>query len=346
VTAALTGESFTDCAPIFVVGSGRSGTTLVQLMLNAHPDIAVAGELHFFDQILELKQVVPELETKEHVDRLFGLLSSTAGFQYLAGFDSVLADARRRLLAAHTPGYGLLYRYILEGFCREQGARRFGEKTTANLRYLEALVRLFPNCSVIHVVRDPRAVVASRLKVPWTSDDVVTNAIKWKLEVSCGRSFATHHEAVRSFLEIRYEEVVADAEQTLHRVCEFIQEPYDERMLDYHRSAATFVEKEPWKKGTSKPVYQSSLGSWRSRLSEPQIFLIERIAGAEMDHYGYPRSEFSRSAALLSPWQGAIEVGRWLRHKWNERRQRQQEDISVYGEQRRLLQMLWRRLVR
>ena len=57
------------------------------------------------------------------------------------------------------------------------------------------------------------------------------------------------------------------------------------------------------------------------------------------------RSSFSRSAALLSPWQGTVEVACWLRYKWRERRQRQEEDISVYGEQRRLLEILWRRLV-
>jgi hypothetical protein len=342
----MSGETFTDCSPIFVVGSGRSGTTLLQLMLNAHPNVAVAGELHFFDQILELRKRVPDLATRQRIDQLIRLLPSLAGFRYLTNFEPVLADARARLIAADRPSYELLYRYLLEGFCKQRGARRCGEKTTANLRYLESLTRLFPNGKIIHIVRDPRAAVASRLKVPWASDDVVTNALKWKLEVSCGRAFAEQRDlADGRFFELRYEEVVAEPERTLREVCDFIGEPYDGRMLDYHTSASAYVASEPWKSGTTKPVYTSSLDSWRSELSEPQIFLIELITGAEMDHYGYPRSSFSRSAALLSPWQGTVEVTCWLRFKWRERRQRQEEDISVYGEQRRLLEILWRRLV-
>jgi hypothetical protein len=316
-------------------------------MLNAHPDVAVVGELHFFDQVLELRKLVPELATTEHIDKLMQLLPSIAAFQYLTGFEPVLADVRCRLLAADRLSYGLLYRCLLEGFGRQQGARRFGEKTTANLRYLDALAQLFPHCRIIHVVRDPRAAVASRLGVPWASDDVATNALKWKLEVSCGRSFGAQQQTSNpSLLEVRYEELVADPVETLHRVCEFIGERYDARMLDYHRSSASVVEKEPWKSGTTKPVYRSSLDAWRSRLSEQQVFLIELITGAEMDHYGYVRSEFSRGATLLSPWQGTVELARWLKYKWLERRRRQKEPISVYGEQRRLLQILWRRLVR
>jgi hypothetical protein len=344
----MNGEGFTDCSPIFVVGSGRSGTTLLQMMLNAHPDITVAGELHFFDQILELRKLIPDLETKGRVDQLFRSLPSVAGFQYLIDVEPVLAEARHRLLAADRPGYGLLYRFLLEGFCRQGGARRFGEKTTANLRYLDDLVQLFPDCRIIHIVRDPRAAVASRLNVPWASDDIVTNALKWKLEVSCGRSFAAQHECARSpnFLEIRYEDVVADPAQILRRVCNFIGERYDGRMLDYHDSSAILVEKEPWKSGTTKPVYGSSLDAWRSRLSERQVFLIELITGAEMDHYGYARSEFSHGAALLSPWQATLEIARWLKYKWAEQRVRRGKAISVYGEQRRLLKIMWRRLVR
>ena len=340
------GETFTDCSPIFVVGSGRSGTTLLQLMLNAHPAIAVAGELHFFDQILELRKRVPDLGTRAQIDELFKLLPSLAGFRYLADFEPVLAVSRDRMIAADRPSYELLYRSLLEGFCSQQGARRFGEKTTVNLRYLEPLVRLFPNARIIHIVRDPRAAVASRLKVPWASDDVVTNALKWKLEVSCGRAFAEQRDlADGRFFEIRYEEVVAEPAAALRRVCDFVGEPYDGRMLDYHTSASAYVASEPWKSGTTKPVYASSLDSWRSDLSEPQVFLIELIAGAEMAHYGYPKLKLGRTAALLSPWQATLEAGRWLSYKWAEQRQRQNEDISVYGEQRRLFQILWRRLV-
>ena len=243
------------------------------------------------------------------------------------------------------PASKLLYGYMLEGFGRQQGARRFGEKTTANLRYLEQLVRIFPNCKIIHIVRNPHATVASRLKVPWTSSDVVTNALKWRLEVSCGWLFANRRDLAHGrFLEVRYEDLVTQPEPTLHRVCEFVDENYYERMLNYHRSASAYVEREPWKSGTKRPVYTSSLEGWRADLSESRIFLIDLLARREMNHYGYPQCEVSPRSVLLSPWQIARELILWFDYKRTERRQRKIEDVIVYGDHRKLLHILWRDL--
>ena len=97
------------------------------------------------------------------------------------------------------------------------------------------------------------------------------------------------------------------------------------------------MSREPWKSGTKRPVYTSSLEGWRTELSESQIFLINRIARNEMDHYGYPRCKVSLGSMLTSPVQIARELFRWLEYKRTERRQRQAEDAVVYGDKRKLL---------
>ena len=205
------------------------------------------------------------------------------------------------------PASKLLYGYVLDGFGRQQGARRFGEKTTANFRYLEQLVRIFPNCKVIHIVRNPHAAVASRLKVPWTSSDVLTNALKWRLEVACARLFANRRNLAQDrSLEVRYEDL-------------------------------------PWKSGTKRPVYTSSLEGWRTELSDSQTFLID-LARNEMNLYGYPRREASIGSMLVSPVQIAHELILWFDYKRTERRQRKIEDVIVYGDHRKLLHILWRDL--
>ena len=339
--------TFPDCSPIFVVGSGRSGTTLLQAMLNAHPAIAIVGELHFFDQVLLLKPVLPNLGDPEQADRLFELLPALPGLRLLSDFDRVLARVRERLLTTTHPSYEILYRFMLEAFAEEQGASRLGEKTPANLRYLDELTALFPNCRIIHIVRDPRAVVASKLKVPWSSTDVVTNALKWKAEVDYARRFAMRRDsATARLLEVRYEELVTRPDHSARVLCEFIGEPHDERMLHHHLSSDRFAEREPWKTGVTRPVYQSSLNTWRDELRGSRLFLVERIARMEMQYYGYERSRPRATALLASPFVLCSEMLRWLSYKWEERRQRIRQPAPVYGDNKRLLRILLRSMMR
>lgn len=344
-TRALTVEDtgLRDRAPIFVLGSARSGTTLLQVMLNAHPAISVIGELHFFDRILQLKKHLPALGTAEGMERLFELLPRMEAIARLPGVDDVLVEVRGRLAALPEPTYEALYGLILDSYARAAGARRAGEKTTANLRYLDDLVQIFPGCRLIHIVRDPRGSVASRLKVPWTSGDVVTNAIKWKMEVAAAQAFMTASPRQRhQMIEARYEDLIADPAAVLRRICDFIGEPYDERMHDYHRSAGALVQHEPWKAGVARPVYSTSAASWRSSLTRSQIFLIEQIAGATMRRHGYAPEGVGPAAVLGTPLQLCREAGRWLAFKLRERRNNERQHDVSFADNTKLYRMLVR----
>jgi hypothetical protein len=143
----VTTTSFPDWSPIFVVGAGRSGTTLLQLMLNAHPRIAVAGELSYFDQILQLRTVVPELERPEQVDRLLELLRSTYNFKFLSDVEEVLPEVQRRLKAEAEPSYEKLYRYILEGYGARRGAGALARRRLATFATSINWWHCFPNAA-------------------------------------------------------------------------------------------------------------------------------------------------------------------------------------------------------
>jgi hypothetical protein len=335
--------SFADCSPIFVVGAGRSGTTLLQLMLNAHPRIAIAGEVGFFDEILLLRRKVPDLGSPERIDQLFALLPNLEGHKYLTEVEAVFPEAQARLKADPAPSYEKLYRYLLEAYGAARGARRFGEKTPSNIRYLESLASLFPNCRIIHVFRDPRATVCSRTKVSVFSDDIITHSIKWKIDMSCGKAFARAGNQI--YCEIAYEELVAEPVATLKHICGFLGEKYDDCMLEYHHSTDKYIKDEPWKHGTQKPVYRSSVETWRRELSEAQVHLIERITSRQMADYGYLPSNVRFRTKLLSPLHAARELFRWGRHKMREHQARQRTPTTLYGTNTKLYHMLWRALI-
>jgi Sulfotransferase family len=342
----VSATSFPDCSPIFVVGSGRSGTTLLQLMLNAHPRIAVAGELGYFDQILQLRRLIPDLSGPEQVDRLFELLPRTGSFKFLSEVEAIFPEAQRKLKADPNPSYEKLYRYILESYAMAHGARRFGEKTPENIRHLDHLISIFPNCRVIHIVRDPRANIASRIKVPIWSNDVATHAIKWKIDILYGQIFLLSNcHAGKTSLEVRYEDLVADPEPCLRKICNFIGEAYDGSMLEYYKSSEHFIKNAPWQEGTYKPVYSSSVQKWRCELTESQIYLIEWITGRQLEHYGYSRSAARFSVRVTSAFQLARELFRWGRYKLQERKARRRGPATIYGANTKLYRMLWRILV-
>jgi hypothetical protein len=315
-------EAFPDVSPIFVVGAPRSGTTLVSRILNAHPAIALADEIIYFDIVLKARSVVPELDTPERIGRLFELLPKMDHVGYWHGMGEVLSEVKRRLLADPRPSYPKFYLLVMQVYAEQHGATRFGEKTPWNVRHLDEIVKLFPDARIVHMVRGPRANVASRRKLPRTSQDVVTAAIKWKLDVLAGRQFAMGASASpKNYMELRYEDLVADPEKEIRRLCRFVDEPFHTDMLVFHREQDVMFKDQPWKEGVFRPVYTDSLLMWRSYLSPAQARIVEIICGAEMRHFGYvPDSGASLAAALVRL---PAEMSAWLSFKWADLKRKQ-----------------------
>ena len=336
----MSGEVFPDCSPVFIVGAPRSGTTLLQLMLNAHPRVAILGEIHYFDSVLQLKHTIPSLSTGESIDKLVSLLADTRHMRYIGGAERLLAEVSRRLHDDETPTYAKLFRYLMQCHAASQGAARFGEKTPQNVRYLNDLLVLFPNARIIHIVRDPRDVVSSCLKVPWTANDVAVNSLKWRCDVSFARGANVTSEC---YIEVRYEDLVAGPADELRRICRFLGEEFHAGMLDYHRSAGRHVKDEPWKAGAAKPVYASSVGTWRRDLSASRAWIVEKVAGPFLSEFGYERASLGARPKLLAPLVLLGEFASYVKYRLGESRRRRREGADeLPGESVRLRQMAWR----
>lgn len=320
---------FPDLSPIFVVGSPRSGTTLLRLMLNAHPRIAIAGEIHFFDLIVQIRTRIPTIGSNADLDRVLSLVRTTDNFRYLAGGEQALAGAGRRLRRTAARSYELLYRYLLEEFAASSNATRCGEKTPENVRYLPEIFALFPRSKVIHIVRDPRGAVASLIRMPWAPPDVVSNAVKWKADV---RTTATLPNAwTDGYHEVRFCDLVKAPEARLREICDFVGEAYSPSMLRYYETAERHVAGEPWKKGAERPVDVRVIDRWRKELTEGQVACIEWLCGSELDRLGYERSAIPNRVRLMMPAAAALEVGRYLPYRLREWLRRRREKGVIRG---------------
>ena len=332
---------FPDVAPIFVVGAPRSGTTLFQRILDAHPNIGVADEIIFFDIILNVRDEVPDLHQAEAIDALFERLPTMDHFHNWHGLDEVLAVVRQELQAAPDPSYPLFFLKLMQVYARLRGKVRFGDKTPWNVRHLDAILTMFPGARIIHLVRDPRANVASRIELPRTSKDVLTAAVKWRIDVEAAHRFATGGKAHGgNYLELRYEDLVRDPEPWVRKVCAVVGEEFDPEMLNYHRSRDVMFKDQPYKEGVFKPVNTASIEAYKQRLAPAQIRLIEAIAASSMKRLGYQRLPSADGGYTKMPVQVAREVAAWRRFKKEERqRQAVETDIrfrsgstSLYGQ--------------
>ncbi len=309
--------TFRDVSPIFIVGAPRSGTTLLSRILDSHPSLGIADEIIYFDIILQARSVVPELDTPERIERFFELLPRMDHVRYWQGLDEVLAEVKRRLLAEDTPGYPRFYLLVMQVYAEQRGAARFGEKTPWNVRHMDEIVALFPEARIVHIVRDPRAQIASRRKLPRASRDVVTMAVKWKLDVEAAARFADGPNATpENYMELRYEDLVAGLEPQIRRVCEFLREPFHTNMLTFHREQDVMFKDQPWKEGVFRPVHTDSLQAWRKELTPSQARIVEIVCGAEMHRHGYAAD--SGGSALGAAVRLPAEALQWLRFKWRE----------------------------
>ena len=304
--------------PIFVVGAARSGTTLLQLMLNAHPRLSIPGELHFFDQICRLRRLVPTLHRRSDIDAFCRLVPSTMGFAKLPHGAEVLEVVRHRLHADPEASYERFYVLMMQVYAEAKGAARFGEKTPSNIWYLPDIRRHFPEAQIVEIVRDPRAVVASAIKVPFTSDDVLTNAVKWKCDVRYGLLFAPGDHG---HLRVHYETLLADPEAELRRVCDFLGEDFAPAMLGYHHSAAEFIRDEPWKESTKAPIQPDKADRWRAELTRSQVQLIELVVAPECQRLGYPVYHRGLERTLGGLARAPVELWRYRRFRraWHAR---------------------------
>ncbi|MEZ5859526.1 MAG: sulfotransferase [Geminicoccaceae bacterium] len=336
----------TGLRPIFVVGAARSGTTLLQSMIDAHPDIALVGELHFFDQILRLRETIPEPVDRRAIEPLRqGILTCHAS-RFVPDIDRALDLALPRLATAPRPTYGLLFRLLLEAFAELRGAGRVGEKTPTNVRYLAEIVELFPDARVVHILRDPRDSISSRVRYPFSSPSVIFNTLLWKIEMIYAFDFrATEKVGDGRYLEVHYEALVQDTEQQLRRICRFIDVHYAAKMLAGHRRADRVVRGEPWKAGVGEPVNRRSVDAWQQRLTPAQVGLIEALGGACIEQSGYQRIATAGRPRLVV--EALHDVLRYvpykLRTSWRARRE-ERAGTTIGSESSKITSMLWRAL--
>ena len=279
----------------FIVGATRSGTTLLRLMLDAHPDMAIPSESHFIPDLIKayrLESASPER-----------LAEVVTAHRRWGDFHLDAEELRERFRAVDPINPGDAIRAFFELYAEREGKSRWGDKTPGYVREMHRIESVLPEARFIHLIRDGRDVALSVLGMNWGPSTVPEAAFRWKKRILRAREQVPR---IDHYVEVRYEDLVLDTEATLRRVCEFIELPYDEAMLGYHERAperlqekARDLDRGPEKEPQSaearleshalanEPPNPERVGRWRTEMSAEDRAVYEELAGDLLADLGY-----------------------------------------------------------
>lgn len=274
--------------PIFVVGCPRSGTTMLQLMLHAHPRIAVPPETRFVLSVYYHRRVHGDMRD---VERRRALAEWIAGAR-ATRFHELGLD-RSEYVRRATEGPGSLGSVVGEAFreyAERFGKARWGDKRPCYVKYVDVLLRMFPDAQFVHLVRDGRDCVASLKEMPWYSLDINHAIANWAESVDQGRRLARSLPS-GSYHELRYEDLTSDPEGELTKLCAFLGEEFDPSMCEPQRVAPVAVPtRKVWHRNTRNEVSQARIGSWADRLEPWEAALCEHVLSRRLRDHGYELS--------------------------------------------------------
>lgn len=249
-------------APIFVTGFPRSGTTLVEQILGAHPEIEAGDELPYLGELTSGGIIRNQLLTAEEYPECLAEMAHPQNHSSLESFRDYYLNRAAR---AGIPSPGI---------------QRFTDKMPLNEWYLGLIQLIFPNAPVIHVVRHPLDSCLSSFFQELThggycSYDLVTAAQHYALTYRLVEHYRT--ELPLRFLRIRYEDLVDDFENNVRKLLDFVGMPFDERCLAFYESkrvarTASYAQ-------VTQKLYTSSQYRYRRyrKQIEPMIPILEPI---------------------------------------------------------------------
>ena len=222
----------------FFVGCGRSGTTLLRAMFDAHRDVAVPDEVAFIVRYARPHYALQYgWPLRFDAGRCTDLIMADSSFRRWPISE---CEARAELAQCRPASFAATIRRLYALVAADRGKSRYADKTPMHVLHLRRLGALFPEARFVHMVRDGRDVAVSYRSVDWGPRTVEEAAIRWRRSVRRGRRDGQRLGPGR-YCEVRYEDLVADPASVLPELCRFLDLPWDEDMLRHHDRAADVI---------------------------------------------------------------------------------------------------------
>lgn len=295
-------DNTTHSAPIFVVGTGRSGTTLLRNMLCAHPHIHLTHEASFYvwDQLFG---------RRGEGDAFLEYFFRTFSFRWL-GLHPEEVRAQLKNIPPR-PEAHRLFTAVMHLAASRQGKTRHGDKTPGHAAHLTRIFRDYPDARVVHIVRDPRGTLLSLSRMPWASGSDLANAWLYENDWRATQPFLDR------LLRIKLETLLEEPEATLRSVLDFVGEPWDPAVLDHaaHPPRPPDIPPLPWLVSSTRALGRPE-ARWEG-LAPARIRQMEGLCGKSMKAYGYSSATLSNAPGALRTMLSILaQIPEALRFGW------------------------------
>lgn len=269
--------------PIIVLGCPRSGTTLLQVALHSHPRIALPPETWLLVDAYRERLSFGDLRSEAARERLADWVLARRKVRDL----KVPAEEIRTRIRTAPPTLGSALSAVLRAYADRFDKPRWGDKRPGYYRDVAAVRRLLPDAQFVHMVRDPRACVASLKAVPWWRQSSAAAVATWVEAQDSGARWR-RRLGPGTWHELQYEHLVRDPEPVLRDLCAFLGEPYDPGMAAPAATSRMAVpRRKTWHRRTAEDISAGRVSAYREVLSTQEMALVQRVAGRRMLALGY-----------------------------------------------------------
>lgn len=279
-----------DERPIFIIGSERSGTTLVLAVLACHPRIAVPEVTWYYPRFRPYLHTYGDLAKAENFKTLANEMANGLRVPYWRMEDvnpDTFGDEIDTRAAEIEQSFAGVVAAMFERYATYVKKPRWGEKTPGNVHYVGQILEDFPNAQFIYIYRDCRDASAEFIDSQFGPTNAYTAAEAWRdgqLAVKPFRESLGNDQ----WFNLKYEDFVRDPVDHLKAMCAFLREDYDDALMEFHTTPTAQRRgqtRDNW--ALAQPITEKFVGRYKNELSINQQRIMAWVAGDMMRELGY-----------------------------------------------------------